>query len=261
LNENLARECLELHTVGRDAGYTQADVTNFARILTGWSIDLKADPPGFLFRSNAHEPGSIPLMGQSFPPGEEGGVAALQFLAEHPATHRRLAVRLVQHFVADAPPPAGVAKIFGVLRDTKGDLGAAAASVVALSDAWKTPLAKLREPQEYVVAVLRALDLPADRRPDPVQISAALGQPLWGAPLPDGWPDRAADWAGPEAMLRRVDWAYGVAGRTGGIDPDALAEASLGPLLRPATLTAMQHAGARRDAIALLFSSPEFQRR
>ena len=130
LNENLARECMELHTVSPAAGYTQADVTNFAKILTGWSIDLAAEPPGFRFRPLAHEPGSQIVMGRTFPPGEEGGVAALQFLANHPATHRFLATKLVRHFVADDPPPDAVRQIEGVLRDTGGDLGAAAAALI-----------------------------------------------------------------------------------------------------------------------------------
>ena len=129
LNENLARECLELHTVSPAAGYTQADVTNFARVLTGWSIDLPADPPGFRFRPFAHEPGEQIVMGRRFPPGEEGGVAALHFLADHPATHRFLATKLVRHFVADDPPEDAVRRIEGVLRDSDGDLGAAAAAL------------------------------------------------------------------------------------------------------------------------------------
>ena len=187
LNENLARECLELHTVSPAAGYTQADVTNFAKVLTGWSIDLRADPPGFRFRPFTHEPGEQTVMGKRFPPGEEGGGAALMFLAGHPATHRF---------------------------------------------------------QPWMIGVL-----------------AGLGQPMWSAPQPDGWPDRAADWAGPEAMLRRVDWAYAVAGRLAVPDPSDVAEASLGPLLRAETLEAMRQAGSRRDAMTLLLSSPEFQRR
>ena len=103
LNENLARECLELHTLSPDSGYTQADVTSFARILTGWSIDAKGSPPGFLFRPGAHEPGAHTVLGRVFPDGEAGGIEALAFLANHPATHRRLATKLARHFTADTP--------------------------------------------------------------------------------------------------------------------------------------------------------------
>ncbi len=261
LNENLARECLELHTLSPASGYTQADVTSFARILTGWSVSNgQPEPAGFAFRPQLHEPGGQALLGQAFPDGEAGGVAALAFLAAHPATHRHLAAKLVRHFVADDPAPADVRRVEAALRDTDGDLGQAAAALVALPAAWQ-PLAKLRTPQDYVLAALRAADLPPDGRPDAVAALRALGQPLFGAPFPIGWPDQAADWAGPEAMMRRVDWAYGLGGQAAALDPAAVAEASLGPLLAPATADAIRGAGSRRDGLTLLFTSPEFQRR
>ena len=260
LNENLARECLELHTVSPAAGYTQADVTALARILTGWSIDIRGDPPGYRFRPMAHQPGAQTLMGRTFPPGEEGGLSALSFLADHPAAYRFLATKLVRHFVADDPAPADVRRIEGVLRDTSGDLGAAAAALVGLESAWQ-PGTKVRTPQEFMIAAIRALDLPEGNRPNMVGVLAVLGQPFLTAPAPNGWPDRAADWAAPEGMLRRVDWAHGFAGRLGARDPMDIAEATLGPLLRPATREAMGRAGSRRDALTLLLTSPEFQRR
>jgi uncharacterized protein (DUF1800 family) len=259
LNENLARECMELHTVSPLAGYTQADVTSFAKILTGWSIDLKADPPGFRYRPFAHEPGVQTVMGQQFPPDEAGGVAALAFLADHPATHRFLATKLVRHFVADDPPPDAVRTIEAVLRDTKGDLGAASAALVKLDGAWE-PGTKLRSPMDYMVASVRTLDIAPDQIPM-MGILGGLGQPLWTAPAPNGWPDRAADWAAPEAMLRRIDWASGFAGRVGDRDVVEIADNALGPLLRPETREAVHRAGSRRDAMTLLLTSPEFQRR
>ena len=260
LNENLARECMELHTVSPASGYSQADVTAFARILTGWSIELKNDPLGFVFRPRIHEPGEQTLMGHSFPEGEEGGVEALRFLANHPATHRFLATKLVCHFVADTPPPAAIRRIEGILRDTNGDLGASAAGVVALHEAW-TPGTKVRSPLDLVVASFRALEVPPDPRPPFLGVLAGLGQPLWTAPAPNGWPDTAADWSGPEAMMRRIDWAFAFSGRIGDRDPMTIAAASLGPLTRPATEVAMAHAGSRREAMTLLLTSPEFQRR
>jgi len=260
LNENLARECLELHTLGVDGGYSQADVTEFARILTGWSIDLGSAQPGFVFREETHEPGEKHLLGKRFPPGEAGGVIALDFLAGHPATHRHLATKLVRHFVADDAPEEAVRAIEGVLRETDGDLGEAALALVALPAAWQ-PLAKLRSPADYVIAALRALDLPAAMRPAPEAGMILLGQKPWEAPLPNGWPDDAASWVAPEAMLRRADWAYAVSARASTSDPAAVAEAALGPLLRPQTLAEMGRAGARRDAMTLFLTSPEFQRR
>jgi len=235
-------------------------------VLTGWSIDLRAEPPGFRYRPLAHEPGAQRVMGRVFPDGQEGGQAALHFLANHPATHRFLATKLVRHFVADDPPQDAVRRIEGVLRDTGGDLGAASAALISLDTAWQ-PATKLRAPLDYVVACLRALDLPSEQRAEPSLLGmlAGLGQPLWNAPQPNGWPDRAGDWATPEGMIRRIDWAYGVSGRVtssqNARDAAELAEAALGPLLSADTLQAVHRAGSRREAMTLLLSAPEFQRR
>lgn len=205
LKENLARECMKPHTVSPAAGYSQADVTSFARILTGWSLDLRRDPPGFKFRPFAHEPGAQVLMGLRFGPGEEGGIEALLFLANHPATHRHLETRLVTHFVADNPPSGAVQRIAGVLHDTGGNLAAALYAVAQLPEAW-SPGSKLRTPMDLVIASSRALGVSEAPR----QAMAALfslGQPLWAAPQPDGWGDRASDWVAPEPMMRGTDFA------------------------------------------------------
>ena len=259
LNENLARECLELHTVTPASGYSQADVTSFARILTGWSVETRREPGGFIYRPNVHEPGDHVLMGRLFPEGEMGGVAALAFLGTHPATHRHIATRLVTHFVADQPPPAAVRAIEGILRDTNGDLGAAAAGLVRLPDAW-TPATKYRTPMDLVVAAFRALG-PADPPPAYQRILNGLGQPLWTAPAPNGWSDQTADWTSPESLMRRIDWAFGAAHRRYDREPIAIAGDALGPLLSPETHDAVARAGSRREALTLLLSSPEFQRR
>jgi uncharacterized protein (DUF1800 family) len=261
LNENLARECLELHTLSPAAGYTQADVTEFARVLTGWTVDMKSPAPGFVFRPQMHEPGSKTVMGQTIPEGEAGGAQALTWLADQTWTHRHLAGKLVRHFVADTPPPDAVRRIEGVLRDTHGDLGQAALALTRLPQAW-VPLGKLRCPADYVIAVLRALDLPDDKRPDAAGVMAALGQKLLTAPLPNGWPDTAADWGSGESLLRRVDWAFGVAGRAAPpMDPMEVANDSLGDLLAAGTAEQVRRAGSRREALTLLLASPEFQRR
>ena len=260
LNENLARECLELHTVTPASGYTQADVTSFARILTGWSVDLREPPLGFRYRPGVHEPGVHRVLNRDFPDGENGGIEALRFLASHPSTHRNLAKKLAGHFVSDIPPPAAVRKIEAVLRDTGGDLGAAAAALTQLPEAWVHG-GKFRTPLELTVASFRALDVPADPPPAFLGILSGLGQPLWNAPAPDGWSDAAATWTSPEFMMRRIDWAYGFAARIGERDPRAIAGAVLGSLLRPETGDAIARAESRRDAITLLLTSPEFQRR
>ena len=260
LNENLARESLELHTVTPAAGYTQADVTSYAKILTGWSISIKDDPRGFVFRPNLHEPGEIEVMERSWPAGEQGGIAILAWLGTHPATFRHLAEKLTRHFAADEPAPDDVRRIETVLRDTQGDLAAAAAALVELPGAW-VPGAKLRTPQDFTIACLRAVGATPDRVPNLAPIVAGLGQGVFQAPFPIGWPDRAADWAGPEAMLDRVDYAYGLSARAANLDPEQLGHAVLGPLLSQDTLGQIRAAGSRRDGLTLLLSSPEFQRR
>lgn len=260
LNENLARECLELHTVTPAAGYTQDDVVQFAMVLTGWSVALREDPPRGLFRPGMHQPGAKTVMGQRFAEGSEGLAAALGWLARHPATMRHLSVKLVRHFVADDPPEPAVRRIAAVLAGTDGDLKAAALALVELPQAW-VRLSKLRSPADYVLAVVRAMDLPAGNRPRMREVMGTLGQGVMNAPLPNGWPDTARDWASPEAMMQRIDWAHAVAARGGGLDPMQVGEASLGPLLAEATRDAMARAGSRREALAMLFASPEFQRR
>jgi uncharacterized protein (DUF1800 family) len=262
LNENLAREILELHTVTPAARYTQADVTSFAKVLTGWSYAGNREPYGFEFRDRAHEPGDKTVLGRIWPEGEQGGVRALAWLARHEATHRHLATRLVRHFVADDPPPEAVRTVFAVLRDTRGDLGAATRALIRLPAAWSPPLTKLRAPQDYVPAVLRAVEASGEQA-DRVAMGTLnyLGQPLWGARAPIGWPDLATDWAVPETMLRRVEWANGISARGAGRDAAELAEATLGPLARPETLRAAARAGSAREALTIVLTSPEFHRR
>ena len=260
LNENLARECLELHTVTPASGYTQADVTAFAKVLTGWSFEWRQEPVGFIFRPRIHEPGEQTVMGRSWPDGEAGGIALLTWLANHPNTYRHLAEKLARHFIADNPHTAQVRAVEAILIDTHGDLGAAAAALIDMPPAW-APLTKIRSPQEYVVACLRGLGMKGDTTPNLGGMVGSLGQGMFQAPFPIGWPDRAADWAGPEAMLQRVDFAYGLAGRVPLIDPVPHAHDILGPLLGAETLAAIKGAGSRRDAMTLLIASPEFQRR
>jgi uncharacterized protein (DUF1800 family) len=267
LNENLARECMELHTVTPAAGYSQDDVTSLARILTGWTVagpNRRDVPEGFMFRAVAHEPGEKTLMGYAFPEGEEGGVMALRFLATHPATYHALAVKLARHFVADVPPRPAVARIEAALLDSKGDLAAAASAVIACPEAWAAPLHKVRSGQDYAIAVMRALGLGPEGAPLLIGTMARLNQPLWSAPAPNGWPDEAGEWAAPEQLMRRLDWAGEVAGRAaaaGGIDPAMLGETLLGPLAHAETATAARRAGSIREGILLLLASPEAQRR
>jgi len=262
LNENLARECLELHTVGVSSGYTQKDVTSFAKVLTGWSAERLKEPRGFVFRQEDHEPGPKLVMGQTFPEGYEGGVAALKWLAHHPATYRRLATQLVTHFVADDPDPKDVEAIAAVLQTTGGDLKATSLAVTRLPAAWQ-PLTKLRTPMDYVFAVYRALDfLPREPKDeaDAYWTMMSLGQPYEEALLPNGWTDTAIGWLQGESLLRRADWAYAMAGRPDAPDAESLISVCA-PVLADKTLSTVRGAGSRREALALLLASPEFMRR
>jgi uncharacterized protein (DUF1800 family) len=260
LNENLAREILELHTLSPAGGYTQTDVTSFAKILTGWSAGNPGPSP-FLFRPQTHEPGDKVLLGKTFPEGEAGGLAALEFLGTHPATYNFIATKLVRHFVADDPPAAAVARIEGVLQSSGGDLGQASRALVALPEAWARPLAKLRTPQDFVLAAMRATQAPV---PPPARVGAfsTLGQPLFAAPAPNGWPDTASAWTAPEALLRRIEWATQVATRMPNPpDPRALLDATLGEAADAPLRDAVRGAPSVRDGVMLVLASPAFQRR
>jgi len=259
LNENLAREVLELHTLSPAGGYTQGDVQELARILTGWTVITDREPFNFAWRPQAHEPGPKSVLGKRFPEGEGSQEAALRFLAGHPATSRRIAVKLARHFIADDPPPDAVRRLEEVFRRTEGDLGATTMALIELPQAWNPPLTKFRTPYDYVLAAARALGV--ERADRALSGMTALGQPHWTPPQPNGWADIASGWMGPEAMMRRIDWAYTLAGTASRTDVAAAVEAGLGPFARAETVSAMRVAGSTRDALTLLLGSPEFMHR
>jgi uncharacterized protein (DUF1800 family) len=264
LNENLGRELLELHTLGVDGGYTQQDVEALARILTGWSVARLNEPnPGFFrFRPAVHEPGSKVLLGRSFADaGYDEGAAALAMLAAHPATAHHIAWKLARHFIADAPPADSVARIAQVFRESGGDLRRVTAAVVLEEALWRTPFAKLRTPEEMVIAACRVAGF---MPPPPMLVGSLrlLDQLPFFAPSPAGWPDDAAHWVSPEAVLRRADWCQRYAEHVPTPpDPVALAEASFGEALPEETAAAVRRAPTRRLGLALLLASPQFQRR
>ena len=261
LNENLAREILELHTLSPASGYSQADVTEFARLLTGLGVEVANEPIGSRFLPAAHEPGAKTILGRRFEEGPEQIEAALRWLAQHEATHRHLALKLACHFVEDAPPPAVVDQLFRVLRDTGGSLGAVAEALVDLPQVWENPLGKLRAPQDFVLASMRILGAAPELATLAVGGVASLNQQVWLAAAPIGWPDHTEGWLHPEGMIRRMEWAYGLAGRFSRLNPNDLVPAALGPLARPETIRAIKGAGSVRDGLTLLLASPEFQRR
>jgi uncharacterized protein (DUF1800 family) len=261
LNENLGREILELHTLSPAAGYTQGDVTEFSRMLTGLGVEQTRDPRGTVFRPANHQPGEKTLLGKTFPPGEASIDAALEWLAAHPATHRHLARKLARHFVADDPPPEAVERLYGVLRDTGGDLGAVSRELVAMPESWDPPLGKLRSPFDVIIAAMRALGAGPERAELALNSVNLLGQPLWSPIGPNGWPDRAEDWIHAEGMMLRLDRMHLFSGLFSRRDAREALDIALGPLASEPTRLAVLRAASNREALTLLLGSPEFQRR
>jgi uncharacterized protein (DUF1800 family) len=266
LNENLAREILELHTVGIDGGYAQADVTEFARALTGLSISGPRDPVQgqVVFREQTHEPGERSIMGVRYAPGGKSQAGAiLADLAAKPATARFLCTKIARHFVADDPPPALVTRLERAWAASGGDLARVAETLVDAPEAWAPQPVKFKTPYEFVISSYRAV---GETPRGPQQVSQALnslGQRPFGAPSPKGWPDEAAPWAASDAIVKRMQFAQGLAAVAGPNvqDPMALADATLGARLTPAAATAISRAESRAEAVALLLMTPEFQRR
>jgi len=267
LNENLAREIMELHTLGVGSGYTQADVTTLARILTGWTYAGRAgrlgEPGSFVFNVNAHEPGTQTLLGRSYPEtGLAQGEAALGDIARHPATAKFIATKFARHFVADDPPPALVVRLNDVFRKTDGDLKALALALVDSDEAWQAPMTKIRSPYEYLIAIGRLMArIPEDpgRYLNGLNI---LGQPLWTPAGPNGFADTNAAWAAPEEMKLRLDIAAQVASRIGdSLDARDLLDIAMSDAASQDTRQTIARAETRQQAFALLLMSPEFQRR
>ncbi|MGI8527274.1 MAG: DUF1800 domain-containing protein [Pseudolabrys sp.] len=265
LNENLAREILELHTLGVRTGYSQEDVTNFAKVITGWSIIPPKQAPEhggeFNFNPRLHEPGVQHVVDRNYDDrGFEQGRAVLLRLAADPATARHIATKLARHFVADVPPQALVDRLAKRFLDTGGDLKEISKTLIAAPESWDAPRGKLRRPAEWLVSALRATGIsPSDVRPL-VQEQNLLGEPLWCPPAPNGFSDDSATWM--DGLAQRLDIANRFARRTGDlIDPEGVAEAAFGPLLSVDTRETLARAESRPQAVALLLMSPEFQRR
>jgi uncharacterized protein (DUF1800 family) len=267
LNENLAREIMELHTLGVGGGYSQEDVTSLARIITGWTFAGRQGqlgaPGSFVFNANAHQPGAQRLLGKTYENnGVAQGEAALADIARHPSTAKFIATKFARHFVADDPPPALVARLQETFRNTDGDLKALTFALLDSDEAWQAPLTKLRSPYEFLVATGRLLGRIPE---DPGRYLGSLnllGQPLWSPSGPNGFPDTNAAWAAPEGMKLRLDVSAQVASRLAdNIDPRDLLELVAADAASPETRRTVEHAESRQQALALLLMSPEFQRR
>jgi uncharacterized protein (DUF1800 family) len=264
LNENFAREILELHTLGVRTGYTQADVISFAKVLTGWTFRSPVTDPDiggqFVFIPRTHEPGAETVLGKTYPDnGVAQGRAALADLARHPATATHIATKLAIHFVADDPPAALIARLARRFRDTDGDLKEVAKALIAAPEAWMPQRAKVKRPGEWLVAALRATGQVGDIRRI-VGAGALLGEPLWRPPAPKGFPDDNAAWL--DGLAERLEIANTFAERLGpGLDPAAVADIALGPLASVETRQAIARAESQPQALTLALMAPEFLRR
>lgn len=267
LNENLAREIMELHTLGVGGGYTQEDVTSLARIITGWTFAGRQGqlgaPGSFVFNANAHQPGPQRLLGKTYEAtGLAQGEAALADIARHPSTANFVATKFVRHFVADDPPQAVVARLRDVFIKTDGDLKALATALVDSDEAWKAPLTKMRSPYDFLVASGRLLARVPEDPGGYLGNLNLLGQPLWTPAGPNGFPDTAAAWAAPEGMKLRLDIASQMGARLGpNIDPLDLLEFAAADAASIETRRTIERAESRQQALALLLMSPELQRR
>jgi uncharacterized protein (DUF1800 family) len=264
LNENLARETLELHTLGVHSGYGQADVTSFANVLTGWTWIQPGEPEHggeFIFNKRLHQPGNQTVLGKHYPDnGIEQGRAVLADLARHPATAQHIAQKLAAHFIADAPPQALVGKLAKTFQDSDGNLKEVATALVTANESWSPQRQKIKPPAEWVAGVIRLTGLQATLPIGPIMnAQAALGEPLWRPPAPNGWPDTEAAWI--DGVPRRIDVANEFAGRAANADPLYLLDSGLGPLASADTRATVARAESRRQAVALLVMAPEFLRR
>ena len=272
LNENLAREIMELHTLGVRSVYRQADVTEFARAMTGWTVaGLGAGPAArlsdgvagnFLFVPALHEPGDRTILGKRYPAGGEAQAqAVLADLASHPATARHLATKLARHFAGDTPPPTMIARLEQAYVRSGGDLPTVYRAIVASPEAWAPAAAKFRPPWEWSVAALRAMGYRETPAGAMVGLLQQLGQPTWRPGSPAGYDDIAASWAGPDALLRRVEAAERLASRATLIDARRLGQMLFPGGLSSGTTQAVARADSPGQALALLLVSPDMMRR
>ncbi|MCJ2053850.1 DUF1800 family protein [Methylobacterium sp. J-070] len=264
LNENLAREILELHTLGVHGGYNQHDVENFAKMLSGWTVgDIRQGQAAgsFVFDNAAHEPGPKTLLGRTYrEAGVDEGLSALDQLAAAPATARFIAFKLARHFVSDNPPGTLVDNLARVFQQTGGDLRAVSYALISSPSAWG-PMVKLRTPQEFLGAALRATQVSVPARTY-TQFLRGLGNRIWDVPGPNGFADIEDAWSSPANLKGRFEVAAAVAEREKtGLNVGQLAESVVGDALSLDTSEAIKNSSNRQESVAVLLLSPEFQRR
>lgn len=275
LNENLAREIMELHTLGVRTGYGQDDVTELARAMTGWTVAglarpglaqaLEADGTAgnFVFAPALHQPGARMILGRRYDAdGENQARQILLDLAAHPATATHLATKLARHFAGDTPPPALVARLADRFTASGGDLPSVYRALLDAPELANAAPMKFKSPWDWMVSSFRALGVRTVDGQAVAGLATQLGQPVWRPGSPAGYDDTDATWAGPDALMRRVAAAARLAQRAdASLDPRSLAKQILPGGGSPATLAAIARAENRVEGLALLLVSPEFMRR
>jgi uncharacterized protein (DUF1800 family) len=262
LNENFAREVLELHTLGVRTGYSQDDVTRFANVLTGWTWIVPGVPDHggeAVFVRRLHEPGQQVVLGKTYPDtGIEQSRMVLEDLARNPATAQHVASKLARHFVADEPPPSLVEKLTKSFNDSDGNLKEVAKTLILAEESWTPERRKLKRPSVWLISALRltGAQWAVGRM---LGAQGQLGEPIWRPPAPNGFPDYVSAWI--DGLAQRLDIANEFAGRVAErLDPVALIDSGLGPLASPETRNTVARAESRAQALALLLMAPEFLR-
>jgi len=276
LNENLAREIMELHTLGVRTVYTQADVTEFARAMTGFTVaglgrgagaryagTADGEPGSFVFAPRLHEPGTRTILGRQWAQeGEAQAAAVLDHLATHPATAKHIATKLARHFASDDPPAPLVALLEKAFLSSGGDLPTVYRTLIASPECWSPQPAKFKSPWEWSISALRALGTQQVQANAVNGLLGQLGQPTWKPGSPAGWDDVAGAWAGPDAVMRRVEAAERMAQRARDTIDARQRAAQLFPgTLSTGTAQSIARAESPGQGLALMLVSPEFMRR
>lgn len=271
LNENLAREVMELHTLGVGGPYSQTDVREFAELLTGMS----SGRDGFAFNPRMAEPGAETVLGRAYGSDGEAKLGdvtrALGDLALHPQTAQHLAEKMLRHFVGGTPDPDLARRMASAYLDADSDLIPMYRVMLNADQSWSLPLVKAKTPFEFIISTLRALHghvpdiaevIPAQIRTNIRMPMDRMGQPLLRPTGPDGWPEAPETWITPSGLAERIDWASELVqqyART--VDPRAFVEQALGPVASPLLQRAVAGAETRHEGVALVLVSPEFNRR
>jgi len=267
LNENLAREILELHTLGRNGGYSLADIRQLAMAISGWSFvgEKEVEDSGFKFRSRGHEPGTRKILGKVYSEnGQAQGEAVLRDLARHEKTAQSISYKLAQHLIADQPPQQLVAAMTKTWTKTEGNIKAVVTTLIKHPQSWQSQAQKFKTPREFVVSACRAVNHSKVTDQSILKIAlrglSSMGQKPFAAGSPAGYSQLNRDWMGSDALMKRIDWVN-LLGRRSRQDPKSVVNRIFDTQLSPLTVRSLAGAESRAQGLTLLLLSPEFQRR